>query len=60
VLDALGLDLVEIVDRLPELVDGLVEDVRRIAAGRFFAACVLRSSSSSGVVVLLVRWSIGQ
>ena len=30
VLDALGLDLVEIVDRLPELVDGLVEDVRRI------------------------------
>src|ERR1051325_1741452 len=36
VLDALGLDLVEVVDRLPELVDGLVEDVRRIDAALFF------------------------
>ena len=29
-LHALGLDLIEVVDRVPELVDGLVEDVRRI------------------------------
>ena len=29
-LDPLRLDLVEVVDRLPELVDRLVEDVRRI------------------------------
>src|SRR5205823_1748782 len=31
-LDALGLDLIEVVDRLPELVNGLVEDVARIGA----------------------------
>ena len=34
-LDALGLNLIEVVDRLPELVDGFVEDVRGIDACAF-------------------------
>jgi hypothetical protein len=34
VLDALRLDLVEVVDGLPELIDGAVEDVRRVDGRR--------------------------
>src|SRR5207253_41938 len=33
VLDALRLDLIEVVDRLPKLINGFIEDVRRVRAG---------------------------
>src|SRR5688572_20797357 len=55
VLDTLRLDLVDVVDRLPELVDGLVENVRGIGAAPllillFFAEVFeLRSGGSPAV-----------